>query len=76
MCLHMALFARRFLQHALDESRAYLSIEQRRDLCKHLNTVHDTYLAKEWEITILHALNGLGALQHEPDLRALVIPTS
>lgn len=64
----MALFARRFLQQALDESHAYLSIEQRRDLCKHLNIVHDNYLAKEWEIALLHSLNGLGALQHEPDL--------
>jgi hypothetical protein len=63
----MALFARRFLQYALDESQAYLSVEQRRDLCKHLNTVHDNYLAKEWEITLLHALNGLGTLQYEPD---------
>ena len=60
----MALFARRFLQQALDESQAYLSIEQRRDLCKHLNIVHDNYLAKEWEIALLHSLNGLGALQH------------
>lgn len=64
----MALFARRFLQQALDKSQAYLSIEQRRDICKHLNTVRDNYLAKEWEIAILHALNGMGTLQYEPDL--------
>src|SRR5580658_2585175 len=64
----MALFTRRFLQQALDKSRASLSIEQRRDLCKHLNTVPDNYLATEWEIAILHVLNGIGALQYEPDL--------
>lgn len=64
----MALFARRFLQQAIDESQAYLSIEQRRNLCKHLNTVHDNYLAKEWEIAILHALSRLGTLRYEPDL--------
>jgi hypothetical protein len=64
----MALFSRRFLQRALNESQAYLSAEQRLDLCKCLNTVRDNYLSKEWELAILHALKGLGTLQHEPDL--------
>ena len=64
----MALFARRFLQTVLSESRAYLSDKQRQDVCKLLNTVHDAYVAKEWELAILHALNGLGTLQYEPSM--------
>lgn len=63
----MALFSRRFLQCALDESSAYASAKQRQDLCKLLNTARDDYLATEWEIALLHVLSKLGSLQHEQD---------
>jgi hypothetical protein len=51
----------------LDESKSYLSVKQRHDSCNLLNTVRDDYLATEWEMAILHVLNKLGSLQHEPD---------
>lgn len=63
----MALFSRRFLQRTLDESPPYLSVKCRQNFCKLLNTVRDDYLATEWEMAILHVLNELGALKHEPD---------
>jgi hypothetical protein len=65
----MALFSRRFLQRTLDESSPYLSVKQRQDFRKLLNTVRDDYLATEWKIAILHVLNEHGSLQHEPDFR-------
>jgi hypothetical protein len=64
----MALFSRRFLQLVLDESKSYLSVKQRQDFCNLLNTVRDKYLSTEWELAVLHALNGLGSLQYEPAL--------
>lgn len=64
----MALFSRRCLQRALDESGAYLSGKERADICSLLNTVHDNYLSKEWELVITHAASKLGSLQYEPDL--------
>jgi hypothetical protein len=63
----MALFSRRFLQSTLDESSPYLSVTQRQDFCKLLNTVRDDYLATEWEMAILRVLNERGSLQYEPD---------
>lgn len=63
----MALFSRRFLQRILDESSPYLSLKKRQEVCKLLNTVRDEYLSTEWEMVILHILNSLGSLRHEPD---------
>jgi hypothetical protein len=62
----MALFTRRFLQQTLDESKSYLSVKQRQDFCNLLNTVRDNYLSTEWELAVLHVLNGLGSLRYEP----------
>ena len=70
----MALFARRFLQRVLHESKAYLSSKQRQAICKLLNTVHNNYLATEWELVIVHALNGLGSLQYEPEFEGTSRP--
>jgi hypothetical protein len=64
----MALFSRRFLQSALDESSAYLSLKQREDICKLLNVVRDDYMATEWELAIVHALSSVGTVRYEPDL--------
>jgi hypothetical protein len=62
----MALFSRRFLQSALHQSKNYLSNDQRQSFCDDLNTFREHYLAKEWELTILHVVSKLGKLQHEP----------
>jgi hypothetical protein len=70
----MALFSRRFLQRVLNESRAYLSVKQRQDFCKLLNTVRDDYLATEWEMAILDSLWGLGSFQYEPQLEGTSHP--
>lgn len=62
------------MQRTLDGSLSYLSVKQREDFCNLLNTVRDGYLATEWEIAILHALNELGALHYEPDLPGMSRP--
>ena len=64
----MALFSRRFLQKALNASTGYFSEKQRRDHCKLLNTVHEHYLATEWEIAILNSLKDIGTVQYEPPM--------
>jgi len=66
-CL-VALFSRRFLQRALTDSRSYLSREEQQAFCTDLNTFRENYLAKEWELAILHAVSALGELRYEPQL--------
>lgn len=70
----MALFSRRILQRALDESESYLNHKQRENTCNLLNTVRPDYLAIEWEQIILNAASKIGRIQHEPAFGGLTKP--
>jgi hypothetical protein len=64
----MALFARRHLQRVLNENAAFVSPKQLSTICGLLNTVHDDYLATEWEQVIVNAASKVGVVQYEPRL--------
>jgi hypothetical protein len=54
------------LQRLVVENAAFLSPEQITQHVRLLNTPRIDYLATEWEIAILNALNKLGTVRHEP----------
>lgn len=64
----MALVARRVLQRILDENAHLLTPEQHQKHVQSLNSDKSPALATEYEVLILHALSGLGRVQHEPKL--------
>jgi len=61
----MALFARRSLQHLLDELEGALSIEARLKLAHELNRKDASALGFEWELALLYALSRVGKVEYE-----------
>ena len=65
----MAMFSRRALQHAIDESLPYADRSKRREWVKILNSPTSVkYIPTEWELVILQSLATLGTVQHESNL--------
>jgi hypothetical protein len=64
----MALFPRRVLQRILAENAAFLTAAQANSVCRRLNTVHDGYLALEWEQAVFNAASKVGAVRYEPSV--------
>ncbi len=65
----MAMFSRRALQNAIDESLPYADRSKRREWVKILNSPTSVkYIPTEWELVILQSLATLGTVQHESDL--------
>src|SRR5580704_9810007 len=62
----MALFTRRRLQRILNENAGFLKQDQLSTSVKHLNSISDEYLAKEWELALLNAASKHGHVEHEP----------
>lgn len=61
----MALFSRRTLQRIIDENSSFLSPKQIDAVCGRLNSLHDGYLAVEWEQALLNAASKSGSVSHE-----------
>jgi len=65
----MAMFSRRALQNAIDESLPYADRSKRRDWVRTLNSPTSVkYIPTEWELVILQSLAALGTVHHESDL--------
>ncbi|MEG9433104.1 hypothetical protein [Terriglobus sp. ADX1] len=64
----MGIFARRYIQRALDELALVVAQETINDWVRRLNMPLRDYSAIEWEVAIVHCLSGLGKLHHEPSL--------
>jgi hypothetical protein len=62
----VALFSRRALQRVLNENAAFLTPKQLLDACNSLNSIHDNYLAVEWEQVVLNAFSRVGVVKYEP----------
>lgn len=71
----MAMFSRRSLQNAIDESFPYADCPKRREWVKILNSPTSVkYIPTEWEIVILQTLAALGAVRHESNLGGVTKP--
>jgi hypothetical protein len=65
----MAMFSRRALQRAINESLPYADRSKRSEWAKVLNSPTSLkYIPTEWELVILQSLAALGNLTHEPTL--------
>lgn len=65
----MAMFSRRALQNAIDESLPYVDRSKRREWVRTFNSPTSVkYIPTEWEVAILQSIATLGTVQHESDL--------
>jgi hypothetical protein len=65
----MAMFSRRALQRAINESLPYTDRSKRSEWAKVLNSPTSLrYIPTEWEMVILQSLATIGTLTHEPKL--------
>ncbi len=62
------LFSRRVLQSLLDETREILPLGVRRSFAASFNAGGVSSLADEWELALVGAFRGIGALRYEPSL--------
>lgn len=71
----MAMFARRELQRAINESLPYASPSMRRKWVGVLNSPSSSnYIPTEWEVLLLRSLSGLGSVTHELDFGGITKP--
>jgi hypothetical protein len=62
----MALISRRRLSKSLQRNAAVVSQAKLKDWVARLNTIHDDYVAAEWELILLESFSNFGEVQYEP----------
>jgi hypothetical protein len=71
----MAMFSRRALQRAINDSLSYATSQKRRDWVSTLNSPKSRkYIPTEWEVVLLQVMSRLGSLHHEADLGGETTP--